>query len=56
MFLVREEPKDLDLVQIGGPTTYWPVRREEDGMPVAAFNSEHSALTYCLRVWAQEER
>jgi hypothetical protein len=46
---IREEPKDEDTVQQWGGKTCWAVYPEAGEAPVAAFNSEHSALNYVLR-------
>jgi hypothetical protein len=49
----REESRPEDLIQTGGKETYWPVRID-GGIPIAAFNSERSAINFCLRLWAEE--
>lgn len=50
----REEQRSEDLIQLGGTATYWSVRINGRGQPIAAFNSERSALNFCLRLWAEE--
>jgi hypothetical protein len=49
MKYIRAEKKGEDMAPQWRDPTLWVVREEKSPVPVAAFNSERSALNYVLR-------